>query len=260
MTRPSDETLMAYADGELDEAGRRDVEVAMARDPELAAIVARHRELRRRLRAAFDAELTEPLSERLLEAVRDPGPAAANVPPRVVDLAQARDAKAGPTMHRWGPREWGAMAASIVAGLLIARLIPFDGGGGALFANRDGELVARGALAKALTEQPSGRPVSRDGIVVTLSFRATSGEYCRAFVTGDDRRLGGLACHEADGDGWRLQVLAEAAMPTGDAGSYRMAGAALPPAVIAAVEAATDGETLDPAAERRAIDAGWRGP
>jgi anti-sigma factor RsiW len=255
---PSDEILMAYADGELDEAGRMEVEAAMARDPEVAAIVARHRELHRRLRAAFDAELTEPLPERLLEAVRNSGPATADVSPRVVDLAQARDAKAGRAARRWGPREWSAMAACIVAGLLIARVIPIGGGGGALFASRDGELVARGALAQALTELPSGQADPRGDIVVSFSFRATSGEYCRAFMARDERALAGLACREADGDGWRLRVLAEGAQPAGSPDGYRMAGAELPPAVTAAVEGAIDGETLDPAAERRAIDAGWR--
>jgi anti-sigma factor RsiW len=49
-----DETLMAYADGELDGTARAAVEAAMAADAALAERVARHHELRRRLQAAFE--------------------------------------------------------------------------------------------------------------------------------------------------------------------------------------------------------------
>ena len=77
----SDETVMAYADGELDAASRAAVEAAMATDPQLAQRVARHRALRERLRAALRPVLDEPLPERLLEGVRGaPAPRhAANV-------------------------------------------------------------------------------------------------------------------------------------------------------------------------------------
>src|SRR5256885_438663 len=45
----SDETLMTYADGELDAASRAVLEAAMAADPQLAQRVARHRALREHL-------------------------------------------------------------------------------------------------------------------------------------------------------------------------------------------------------------------
>ena len=55
----SDETLMAYADGELEPAQRAEIEAAMAADPKLAERVEQHRALRRKLNAAYDPVLLE---------------------------------------------------------------------------------------------------------------------------------------------------------------------------------------------------------
>jgi RNA polymerase sigma-70 factor, ECF subfamily len=65
----SDEILMAYADGELDEATRAEIDAAAAADPAVAAAIARHRQLRERLRAGFDRVLDEPVPRRLVEAL-----------------------------------------------------------------------------------------------------------------------------------------------------------------------------------------------
>ena len=87
----SDETLMAFADGELDEAARAAVEAAMREDPEVSKRIARHRALRARLQAGFAAELSEPVPERLTAVLRGvPSATASNV----VDLQNARAAMA----------------------------------------------------------------------------------------------------------------------------------------------------------------------
>ena len=52
---PSDETLMAYVDGEVDEATRKIVEKTMREDPDVAARVARHRALRAAVSGAFSS-------------------------------------------------------------------------------------------------------------------------------------------------------------------------------------------------------------
>ena len=49
----SDEILMAYADGELDEATRRAVEEAMRKDAALARRVAQHKAMRNDVFAAY---------------------------------------------------------------------------------------------------------------------------------------------------------------------------------------------------------------
>ena len=61
----SDEILMAYADGELEEPRRSEVEHAVRADPALAAIVERHRALRRDVFSAFAGVLDEPVPPQL---------------------------------------------------------------------------------------------------------------------------------------------------------------------------------------------------
>ena len=68
--RLPDETVTAYVDDELDAASRAEVEAAMAADPEIRAQLEAQIDLRARLRATFDPVLTEPVPERLLQAVR----------------------------------------------------------------------------------------------------------------------------------------------------------------------------------------------
>ena len=58
----------AYADGELDPAARAAVESAMREDPQIEKRVAEHRLLRQRINAAYSAELSEGVPERLLTA------------------------------------------------------------------------------------------------------------------------------------------------------------------------------------------------
>jgi len=66
----SDETLMAYADGELDDATRQQIREAINRDPEIARRVASHQALRDSLRSSFEPVLAEAVPDRLLAAAR----------------------------------------------------------------------------------------------------------------------------------------------------------------------------------------------
>jgi hypothetical protein len=235
----SDETVMAYADGELDVATRAAVEAAMALDPQLAQRVARHRALRGRLHDALDPVLDEPLPERLLASVRG-----ANV------IALKRKAAPG-----WSWPQWGAIAASLVGGALLGPLLLRTPADGALV-TRDGQVLASGALARALTEQlasgqPPGAPVQ-----IGVSFRARNGDYCRTFVLRGKSALAGLACrgHEA----WRLEVLAQNPGEPAAAAGYRPAGSALPASVARTLDELIAGDPLDAGAEAAARKRGWQ--
>jgi anti-sigma factor RsiW len=70
MRRPSDETLIAYLDGELDGGAAASVARALEDDPRLRERAARLAESAALLRAAFDDVLHEPLPERLVAAAR----------------------------------------------------------------------------------------------------------------------------------------------------------------------------------------------
>lgn len=245
----SDETLMAYVDGELDAAARAAVDAAVADDPALGARLARQQALAGRLRAAFDDVLEEPLPPRLLAAAR--APAAAS--PRAAGL-RTRGGGVGLVRH-WSWPQWGALAASLIIGLLAGYTLPRHTPAGLVAEN--GRLIARGALANALSEQLASEP--SDGsppLRIGLSFRAKSGDYCRTFtLAGDDQQPphAGLACKE--GPDWHVRTLtpAQAASDT----DYRMAASPLPEAVLRAVDDSIDGTPLDASAERAARDGGW---
>ena len=230
----SDDTLMAYADGELDPAERAAIEQAMRTDPAIAAAVERHRALRADVAAAFAGILDEPVPARL----QPPAPA------NVVSLEAAREKR---TERRgWSWPEWGALAATLVVGVLVGRTVP---GGGPAIAGNGNQVVARGELASALDRQVGGQ--GNGAVKVGVSFAARDGAYCRGFVMGSSA---GLACRE--GGQWRIPVLAEAEKEA--AGGYRQAGSALPPAVLDAIDARIAGKPLDAAGEEAARARGWQ--
>lgn len=242
----SEELLFAYVDGELDDAQRARVEAALAHDPALAATVAQHRQLREQLGAHFDAVLQEPLPGRLRQTLQPP--AAGNV----ADIGAARATRASREPRRWSPREWGAIAATLLLGVLLG--IAWRGGTreASLVADATG-LRAGGALASALSERAAD--VARPGAAVHigLSLRTNTGEYCRSFELAGG--TAGLACHRDDH--WAVDIVArEAASPA--EGEFRQAGSALPEALRMAIEQRIAGEPLTAAEEIALIRQGWR--
>jgi anti-sigma factor RsiW len=256
----SDETLMAYADGELGEPERSAVAQAEREDPAVAAIIARHRKLHTDVYAAFAGVLDEPVPARL----QVPGADTASGGATVASLAAARERKAkaresanaasaAAVQQRSWPR-WGALAASLAVGVLAGSLWLGGGTGGAngglIVADGSGRLVAKGELASALSQQLASTAEVDNRVQIGVSFAAKGGGYCRSFAVGASA---GLACR--DGDTWRVPVLQEA--PTG-ASEYRQAGSAAPVAVLDAIDQRIEGAALDAAAERAARDRGWK--
>ena len=256
----NDERWMAYVDGELDAAERAAFEALLAGDPPLAAQVREQQALRRRVADAFAPDLDEPVPERLLAAARI-APQTADV----VDLARARvrreqrDAAPRPlrAVRDWRWPEWGAIAASVLVGVLAGRFVggdvvePVAG----LASGPNGALVAHGALAAALSTQLASSDSSDAAVRVGISFVSRSGPYCRSFVMAQPSRLAGLACRESDQ--WQVQLVAPAGHDEA-AGGYRTAGAALPPALLRAIDERITGTPLDAAAEADAARRGWR--
>ena len=242
----SEETLMAYADGELDPPTRAALEAAMAADPGLAQRVAQHRALRRRLQAAFDPVLEEPLPKRLVESVH--GTSAQRPAAKVIPLRRA----AAP---RWSWPQLGALAASLVLGALLGPLVLHPPPGGGAVITRNGQMLASGALARALTEQLASNQPPAAPVQIGVSIRTHDGAYCRSFVVREQSSLAGMACRERDA--WRLEVLAQSPAQPGAATGYRTAGTTLPPSVTRALDELRAGEPLDAAAEAAARERGW---
>lgn len=245
----SEETLMAYADGELDESTQSAVEEAMRSDPALAERIERHRALRAQLGAAYDGVLDQPVPQRLLDAARGSAPAS------VTDLAAARAARREKAPQRpWAWKEWTAIAASVLLGVFIGRAALVSPGQNWVLMSEAG-LVAAGPLAAALSQQLSGAQPDDARVAIAATFRADSGEYCRAFTAGGPERLAGLACRS--GRTWRVHTLTRGGAASADEG-YRMAGSALPPLVLQAAETMRVAEALDAAQEAAARERGWR--
>jgi hypothetical protein len=243
----SDEILMAYADGELGEPARAAVERAIRTDPAVAERVAQHRALRSRVSNAFAGVLDEPVPQRLQSTVSSA---------KVVHLDAVRAARQQQVRERarWSWQQWGAIAASLVVGVLAGALGLRSVQGDAALASmaaRDGTLVAQGKLDTALTQQLASAGDTGSGVRIGVSFAAKDGTYCRSFALGG---AAGLACRK--GEQWAIPVLAEA--PAGADGAYRQAGSAMPQAVLDAIDQRLTGAALDAGDERAARQHGWK--
>jgi len=191
--------------------------------------------------------LEEPVPAKLASLVAEPLTAP------VIDLASKRaaaiEARAQPS--RWRLPQWSALAASVAIGVMVGVLlmrgdqVPFQ-------ETADG-LIARGDLDAALTRQLAGS-LGTGKSQVGISFRHHDGAYCRTFHLEQEAPLAGLACRR--GDAWKLEVLAATQPHQGEL----QPAAAMPMAVLQAVDAAIEGEPFDVAAEAAARDAGWQSP
>jgi hypothetical protein len=243
----SEETLMAYVDGELDVQTREQVEIALASDPEAARRVAAQRALRSTLRAGFDPVLDEPVPARLLSLVRASGAPATSgkvLPFRPKPVART------PWM------QWGSLAASFILGALVWHFASRQYLAGP-FTEQHGVIVASGSLARALSEQLASQQEPSAAVQIGVSFRAKGGGYCRTFRLQQSDGAAGLACHEQAG--WKVEVLAHPSPSASPQGQYRQAASALPPTVLQAVDAAIAGDPLDAAAEAQARASRWQG-
>jgi hypothetical protein len=231
----SDEVLMAYAQGQLDEPARSEVERAMRTDPVVAARIARHRAVRAHSREACGMMVGAPSPPRM-----------AGLGGKVVQLDAVRAARQQaqqpiPMRSRWSWRQWAVLATALAIGACegVFAYHLMQGESALAVDARGGTLVARGALAQALSTQLSG---TEGKARVGTSFVSKDGSYCRSFVIGG---AGGLACR--DGERWHIAVLAETGQdnevskPVRDMIAQRI-----------------DGAPLDLQGERAALAQGWR--
>ena len=242
-----DETLMAYADGELDAKLRAEISTAIDNDPALARRVEQQRAMRARVAGAFAKVLDEPLPERLMHAARGKATPASADRGKVLQFP-ARTSR--PPAAPWRAREWVAMAASLVLGVLLSWRIFSPADSQVLVASGDA-LVARGALAGALDSQLASEQQGKEAVLIGLTFKARDGNFCRSF-TMSVTRTAGLACRV--GGDWQVT----ATDTVSASGQMQQAGSALPPAILGAVEARIDGVALDAEAERGAQRGGWK--
>ncbi len=252
----SEETLMAYADGELDAETRAAIDGEMAADPEIARRVAQHLLLARKIGAAFDPVLREAVPGRLKDAAAGTADATAPVAAgagTVIDLSSVRTAKPARPARTWSWPQWSAIAASLIVGVLAGRIVPPDRSPAQMAMEGDG-FVAHGALERALSTQLANTQAGDAPIRIGISFLSKSGEYCRTFSLANE--LAGLGCKA--GPDWRLEVVARATTGAHSSGAYRMAAGEAPAAVMREVEERIAGSSLDAREEEAALRRGWQ--
>lgn len=255
----SDEQLMAYADGELDEALRAQITEALAHDTRLAAKVEQYQALRKRLRDELDVSLTEPIPDQLLATLRKPIPASFGNN-NIVELKTQNTVDAARSRRNWSMREWGAMAATLVLGISLG-VFTSKTKSPDLFTVRNGALVAQGKLASALNEQLASAQSVVEPVQIGISFNSRSGDYCRTFSLQEKslqqkQSLAGFACFR--NESWRVQALAQIQSVNTESSGYRQAASAMPPAIAALVDAEIMDEPLDAEGEVAARKGHWR--
>ncbi len=240
-----DETLMRRVDGELSPEAGAAIDAAAASDSALAARLEALRALRTLARAAIPIA-PDPRDRDLARLIAAPRPSP--LAPRLIERLRAAFAP------RHAPPKYATMWAGLAAACFVAGLsIGWLGGGEAesgFTVDRSGAIADAG-LIRVLDTRLTADGADAEGRAVGLTFRDADDRWCRTFQSGE-ANVAGLACREADQ--WTLRALAPFSAPSGD---LRTAAADIPAPVLAAVDAAIAGDTLDAAAETRARDAGW---
>lgn len=198
----SDEVLMAFADGELDEQMVASVELAIASDPAIAGRVAGFLRSRRLVRSAFPEETAADVSPALRAGVQ------ALIDRFEPPARQAAPSRLGATLRapftRQRPRVM-ALAASIaglalaVSGYMVGRQhSPLSGAAGAIahLADPQVEQILSGVRSGQEQDLPFG------SMRVISTFRVANGALCREFrLQTAPGALGGVACHDG---AWRI--------------------------------------------------------
>lgn len=244
--RWTDGEVSAFVDGVLEPEAATQLAVQVQQDLALAERVARQRASRRKpavagvvasdAPAAHDAD--EPAGDALPPSLAaDPG-----LPP------PAATAPHGAPSALW----WGGTAVVAALAVLLGWKLPrtlTD----PVVPHPDG-LAAGGALAEALDRRISAEGNTDAGVLVSLSFRASDGRYCRIFSLSSG--IDGLACRSRDA--WMVEATGRTRTDPLPPDAPRQPPSELSAAVLAAMMRWQAGHALTPEQERHARESSWR--
>jgi len=249
-----DETLMAYVDGELDDAGAQRVREALARDPALARRMRVFEDSARLLRESFRGAIDVPVPEHLEQLVA-PRPARQ----RMGWLAQ---------LWRRVPSPAFAAALLLAVGVLVGYVATrVDRGGPAAPVDRVAALQAAEGWHQGFERTPSGESFTlrvhglETGIRPLTTFLDARDRVCRAFRedgAGSMLRRG-IVCREEEGRWAPMVVVAEPApVQRGPGGGYRPASSLEGGAFEGVLQMYMTTSPFEPAQERALMENGWR--
>lgn len=267
MIKPTDEILMAYADGLLAPSQRTEIERLCAEDPALRARLQVFRATGRELGRLFQHHVDAPVPEQLLEFVK------------THELARASD-KERRRSWLWSQLDehayfWRFMDASTLRTAAIASVATIVGIGlgwllhgnvagervalASLVQTKKGRLIAVAPLQHSLDTLHSGAETklalagSPDAkLKIKMTFRNEARDYCRVYeiATSSPERYTGVACRA--GDQWSVRM--QAMIPPSEISPGQFVPAGINnPAMDAVVRSLIDEGPLSPADEATAI-------
>ncbi len=236
----TDETLMAYCDGELDVQRAAAIRAALEQDHGLRVRLQKMRDFNDLLRASFQPSLETP--ERFTPLLAEENSA------QIIPMRTK-------TLRNWIPTGTGIAAAVMIlfAGNALAPgQLPW-------LERVDDGIALSGPVQAAIVTKPSGQLVKRNGlnILPVVSFVSADGRLCRE-VQVDDNELGAriVACRDKEKDEWCIEAFAR--MPAHpQIGGYYTAGVPKDPVIDAAYIRLGFVTTLSADAEKQAIAKHW---
>jgi hypothetical protein len=208
-----EETLMAYADGELDAETARALEAAAATDAQLAHRIAMFSRTRDILGEVARARPLEPLSPALGARVEETLRAARPAPSETV-VPFPRRTVVAPAYRPMAAAAALALAVGAAGGFLVSQATGARETGGLSIA-----ALGVPGISEALDTLPSGERVTiTEGEVSAIaSFLNANGELCREFEFDRTSRetVISVACRTAEGWEPRLAIVAPATDETG---------------------------------------------
>jgi hypothetical protein len=212
----SDETLMAFADGELETTTSNRVAAAAATDESLRARIDAFARSRRMVRDAVVASVPADVPPELVAAVRAVAQRAAPEGAATDTVVTFRATNKGLRSTAWWPSAIAASLALVVG--VTAGYVTGTRPGTDLM----GTATIAPTVAEALGSEPTGAvaDVGDARIAIVGSFRTEAGALCREFRLGiaPNQTYSAIACHGEEG--WRPEVVVRAE-PGG--GSYATA-------------------------------------
>jgi hypothetical protein len=268
----SDEVLMAYADGALDPAERRRIDLYLQNSADGRARLApfaatRSAELAREFSDVLHWNIPEHLVETIFAApmAKAPSAVAPHAAPKVAQAGLVARVAEFFAM----PLSFGSLAAAFCSALLIGGLAGWSAHGRNEPAASAEALITLGnaagsGLAQALETSPVKQPVTivADGrnvsVTPTMSFVTRDKQFCRQYkvATEANAHFAGLGCRQANGE-WRIEAHSTVAAKAHGNDLGRPAAANTSPVIDAVADQLIDGPALTPEAESALIAKGW---
>lgn len=278
---PTEEELMAFADGELDAAARARIEEQLARSPELGQRLAAYTETSQLLAGLYAGRAAEPVPARLLSAINEFPNEIPMKRPAAGWLATGTKSAARyiQTLLAGGAGDLSlaclatACGVILVTGLFIGRATTMFSAGEFPAAGQQtmvqiGPVDAGGTLSRFLASKPSGQPVdwpSGEGekgrrFKAVLSFRSKDKRFCRQFSLTSSATatsaVSAIACRRS-GAPWQIVSAVLSDNNTAGSTGFRTASSAANPEMVATLSRLMDEIPLDADEEQSLIDAGW---